>query len=124
MTKQVIKSALLFGAGLWLTSCAHALPDRADITTIKRFADVEANLGKPVRIKAIYGDINEARGLYLSGRDFRLFDRGGQCLLYSDDTLNHGERVELFGTITDSGCGTELFCITVCQPYKFEALAE
>ncbi len=124
MTKQVIISALLLGAGLWLTSCAHALPEQAGITTVKSFADVEANLGKPVRINAIYGDINEARGLYLSDRDFRCFDAGGQCLLYSDETLEHGERVELIGTISDSGCGTELICFTICQPYKFEALAD
>ena len=124
MPKHAITSAILVIAGLLVMSCSHLSSDQETYPTVQNFGEVRENLGKPVRIRAIYGDINEARGLYLSDRDFRRFDEGGQCLLYSDRTLQHGERVELIGTISDSGCGTELICITICQPYKFEALAD
>lgn len=101
--------ALLFVS---LASCA-TLPKPNDIS---EYAELEGVVGQDVTLAGFWSTQHEATGIYFGKREYR--DAPKHCVAVTPSLeAAHGSGVRISGTLEKSPCGTELICLTVCQPY-------
>lgn len=77
---------------------------------------LEERLNEKVTLSGFWSNQHEATGIYFGKRKY--FDAPESCVAV-DGVIDapHASRVKLTGTLEKTACGTELICITVCQPY-------
>ncbi len=95
-----------------LTSCVST----SNSTLISRYEVLEKHVNETVTLSGFWSNQHEATGVYFGKR--RYFEGPESCVAV-DVAINspHASRVKLTGTFQKTTCGTELICITVCQPY-------
>jgi hypothetical protein len=95
------------------SSCVASLPTSSGIS---RYADLEAFVGQEVVLSGYWSAQHEATGIYFGSREYQ--DAPKHCVM-TDAAIPvaHGSAVRVSGILERSGCGDELICITVCQPY-------
>jgi hypothetical protein len=100
-------------AALLCSSCASSPKMHSGIY---RYADLQPLVGQKVVLAGYWSAQHEATGVYFGNRDFR--DAPKQCVM-TEPLLSaaHGSSVRVSGVLERSGCGDELICLTVCQPY-------
>lgn len=100
-------------ASLFCSGCASSLPTPSAIT---KYADLEASVGRDVVLAGYWSAQHEATGIYFGNRDYR--DAPKHCVeTHPTIQVGHSEAVRVSGTLERSGCGHDLICLTVCQPY-------
>lgn len=102
--------ATLISAGV--ASCATLSPSSG----VRTYSELEGFVGEQVTLTGYWSEQHEATGIYFGKRDYR--DAPEQCVM-ADPILPiaHGSTVRVSGILERSGCGEELICITVCQPF-------
>lgn len=81
------------------------------------YSSLDDKIGQEVTLFGYISLAHEAKGLYLTKKDFHRLSN--QCLEVSPDLygLEHGAFVKLSGTLVISPCRTERVCINVCNRY-------
>ncbi|MXO72018.1 hypothetical protein [Alteraurantiacibacter buctensis] len=83
---------------------------------LRRYADLEGQLGQNVTLVGYWSSQHEATGIYFGNRWYR--DAPEQCVSVEPILpAQHRDAVRVAGFLEKSGCGDELICLTVCQPY-------
>ena len=85
-------------------------------SNIRNYADLESGVGQEVTLVGYWSAQHEATGIYFGQSEYR--DAPRRCVM-TDRPLevDHGSAVRVSGTLERSGCGEELICLTVCQPF-------
>lgn len=85
-------------------------------TPITSYQMLEARVNENVTLSGFWSKQHEATGIYFGKRKYA--DAPESCVAV-DAAIDapHASRVTLTGTLEKTTCGTELICITVCQPY-------
>lgn len=95
-----------------LTSCVST----SGPTQISSYQLLEGHVNETVILSGFWSKQHEATGIYFGARVYS--DAPESCVAV-DATIDapHASRVKLTGTLEKTSCGSELICITVCQPY-------
>lgn len=85
-------------------------------TPISSYKVLEKHVNETVTLSGFWSKQHEATGMYFGKR--RYSDAPESCVAV-DAAINasHASRVKLTGTLQKTSCGTDLICITACQPY-------
>src|SRR5690606_18058232 len=85
-------------------------------TGVQRYAELEGLVGQEVTLAGYWSMQHEATGIYFGKREY--YDAPEQCVMVEPSlTSAHRSPVRVSGILERSGCGEELICLTVCQPY-------
>lgn len=95
-----------------LTSCVST----SNSTLISSYEMLEKHVNETVTISGFWSKQHEATGIYFGKMPHP--DAPESCVAV-DAAINapYASRVKLTGTLQKTTCGTDLICITVCQPY-------
>lgn len=96
---------LFFGL---LTSCTtlNSAPGTSN------YSKLEGYVGHEITLVGYWSAQHEATGIYF------YHDAPKRCVIAEPALLvEHGSTVRVKGVLARSGCGDELICLTVCQPY-------
>jgi hypothetical protein len=77
---------------------------------------LEEKVNERVTLSGFWSKQHEATGIYFGTRDYSDAPKSCVAVDVAIDAT-HASTVKLTGILETTACGTELICITVCQPY-------
>lgn len=103
-------------APLFLLAVAAGCATVSRTNEASRYAELEQLVGQQVILSGFWSARHEATGIYFGRRDYG--DAPKRCVAVDRGVgASDGSRVRIIGTLEKSGCGADLICLTVCQPY-------